>query len=305
MAQTKSIEKQEQYPTLYVEVLGMKGSGWIQDGTENTANPIEISWAERTGIPNTGFRRRKTADGKAYNEPIRHIKNCPLISVKEQNEQNIQPSPDPSVDHIFIEKGFGVFVRDPENEGTYDYIEQVFYNQSNPERSKRATALYRIIKIEEKNEADIEDEMAAADAIKFVGELFDKRGKSYIYKENTIDAICQLLQVFAETYSGKILALQKLARLNPKMFLDKVVRFQQTTMTEVSHALELNLIQFKDNSVQYKNKDKVIVSLGSEKMNHSRKIEAFADWLRTSDGHEAYMELKAELEAAQAKELSN
>lgn len=305
MAQTKSIEKKEEYRTLYVEAVGMKGSGWIQDGTENTNNPIEISWAERTGIPTTGFRRVKDAQGKWYNEPIRHIKNCPLISVREQNEHNIQPSPDPSVDHLFLEKGFAVIVRDPENEGTFDYLEQVFYNGSNPERSKRATALYRIIKMDEKNEADIEDEMVSADALKQIGEWFEKRGKVYVYKENVIDGVCQLFQIFAETYSGKILALQKLAKLNPRMFLEKVVKFQQTTLTEVSHALELNLIHFKDNSAQYVGKDKIIVSLGSEKMKQDQKIEALANWLRTSDGHEAYMELQAELEAAKEKELSN
>ena len=42
-----------------------------------------------------------------------------------------------------------------------------------------------------------------------------------------------------------------------------------------------------------------------ERLGKFEKMERFADWLRTSDGHEAYMELKAEIDAAKNKLLKN
>ncbi len=307
-------QKEDKPEVLYIEAVGMQGSGWIQDDTIGTANPIEIAWPGRFYIPKTGHRKAwKTevgADGKEkkvwFNEPIRHIRNSPMISEAEQKLHGITPSPDPSEDIIFLEKGCGFFVREGGSIGTFDFLNEAYYNESNVERAASATALYRVIKIEEKNENDLESEMMAADAIKFVGTLYEKKNKGkYVYNEQAIDSICQLLSIFAETYSGKVIAIQTIAKQRPEWFLDKVMKFQQTTLTEVSHALELNVIAFEKNSVQYKEKDKVIVSLGSGTLTHDKKMEAFANWLRTTEGHEAYMELKAEVEVAKEKALTN
>jgi len=297
--------KKEQPEVMYIEAVGLQGSGWIQDDTRGTANPIELAGPSKLGIPKTGKRKVKREDGSWYNEDIRHIKDCPFISVAEQKQHGIEPSPDPSADAIFLEKGYGVFVREGGAEGTFDYLKEAYYNESNPERVARATALYRVLKMDEKNEQDIENEMMKADAIKYVGTLYEKRGKVYVYNENKIDGICSLMAIFAESYSGKVTAIQRIAQQRPEWFLDKVSRFEQTTLTEVSHALELNVIGFKVNSVEYKAKDKIICTLGNEKLSNDEKIERFADWLRTSDGHEAYMELKAEIDAAKNKLLQN
>ena len=301
----KTTVKEEKPEMLYIEALGMRGSGWIQDGTENTANPIELAWPEKFGIPVTGKRKVFKEDGGWYLEDIRHIKSCPIIGVPEQKQKGIEPSPMPWEDALTLDKGFGIFVREGEMTGTFDYIKEATYNVSNPDRVATATGLYRVIKMEKKNEADIENEMVQADAIKFVGTLYEKKGKSYVYNEQAIDAVCSLLSIFAETYSGRVIAIQQAAKQNPSWFLDKVVKFQQTTLTEVLHALELNVIEFSGNNVQYKTKDKLIVSLGSDKLSRDQKIENFGNWLRTSDGHEDYMELKAEIEMAKEKELTN
>lgn len=299
----KSTQKEE-YEVLFIEAVGLTGSGWIQDDTRGTANPIEIAWPSQFGIPKTGKRRIKV-NGKDVFEDIRHIKGCPTISVAEQKAQGIEPSADSTEDVLFLEKGYGHIVREPGMEGTFDYYKDSFYNESNPDRSVKATALYRILKMDEKNEQNLEQEMMKADATKFVGTLYEKRGKVYVYNENKIDGICTIMAIFAETYSGKVTAIQRIAQQRPEWFLDKVYRFEQTTLTEVSHAVELNLIAFKGNAVEYKEKDKIICTLGNEKLKHDEKMEKFADWLRTSDGHEAYMELKAELEAAQNKLLNS
>ncbi len=295
----------EEYEVMYLEAVGMTGSGWVQDDTIGTANPIEIAWPSQFGIPKTGKRKIKDSNGKWIFEDIRHIKGCPLISLAEQKAHGIEPSPDATEDAIFLEKGHGYFVKEPGMEGTFDYLKESFYNETNPDRSVKATALYRILKMDEKNEQNLEEEMMKADATKFVGSLYEKRGKVYVYNENKIDSICQLLAIFAETPSGKVTAIQRIAQQRPEWFLDKVMRFEQTTLTEVSHALEMNIILFKGNAVQYREKDKLICTMGNDKLSQDQKMEKFADWLRTSDGHEAYMELKAELEAAQNKLLQN
>lgn len=294
------MSKQEKSRVLFVEAVGLQGSGWIQDGTEGTANPIEIAWPTRLYIPRTGFRKVKDENGKWHNEAIRHIRNCPFIDVAEQKAHGIEPSPDPSEDIIFLEKGYGHFVEEADAVGTVKYLEESYYNETNPERVATATAIYRVLKMDEKNEEDIDAAMMSADAVKFVGTLYERIGKGgYKYNETAIDGICQLLQIFAETYSGRVQAILLIAKQRPHWFLDKVMRFHQTTLTEVYHSLELNVIQFKGNSVEYVGKDKIVCTLGSEKLKHDQKMSKLADWLRTQDGHEAYMELKAEIEAAQ------
>lgn len=300
----KSVDK-EKYEVMYIEAVGMTGSGWIQDDTRGTANPIEIGWPSQFGIPRTGKRMVKGEKGKWAYEDIRHIKGCPIISLNEQKARGIEPSADPTADALFLEKGCGYFVKEPGMEGTFDYLKDAFYNESNPDRSTKATALYRLIKMEEKNEAEMEVTMLRADATKYVGTLYEKKGKVYFYNENKIDGICQLLSIFAESPSGKVTAIQRIANQRPEWFLDKVQRFEQTTLTEVAHAFEMNLLGVKGNAIVYKDKDKIVCTLGNEQMTHDVKMERFADWLRTNDGHEAYMELKAELEAAKNKLLQN
>jgi len=299
-------------PMIFLELVDQNGSGFIQDGTRNTANPVELRAPNIRIIPNEGYRRGKRIDivnGKEvetrFNEKIRFIKNEDIIVLSEQRRLGIERNGLAREDKIVIEKGYATVVREGSTVGLYDYLVDSYYNESNIDRSEKATALYRIVRLDDKAESFNEDELLQADAIKYVGSLYQRVGKNqYQYNEDKITAICELLSIYAETMATRIQALMNHAKQRPEWFLNKVTKLEQTTVTEITHALELNVIRIKGSVVEYANKNKVIKTW-AEKLTKDQVISRFADWLRTQEGHEAYMELKAEIDVAQTKSLNS
>jgi hypothetical protein len=288
---------------LFLELCGLQNSGFIQDGTENTMTPIQLRAPAVCYIPAMGYRKKKLEDGGYENEAIRWIKNCPYISVSEQKDKGFFPNPQEDI--IMIEKGYATIVKNGETKALSQYLTEVYFNESNPDRVETATKLFRLIKTDEIREKYNDDEFTVAEAVNYVGQLKIKQGKSTRYNEERIDGICSLINVYADGYPDKLYAILEVAKKRPEWFLTTVGKFEQTTITEVSHALELNVIKFSGNTIEYCNKDKVILALGGGRYTHESKIERLADFLRTQEGHEAYMELKAELEAAQELALKN
>lgn len=303
----------EKPPMLFIELVDQGNSGFIQDDTINTNTPIQLRAPSVRFIPNTGYRRGKrevVKNGKTkierFNEAIRYIKNEEIIVLADQKRLGIEPSPLHREDKIAIEKGFAVIVREGATIGLYDYILEAYYNDSNPDRSDRATPLYKIVELDKQAERINEDELIAADAVKFVGSLYEKMGKNvYRYNEDKIGAICEMLAIVAHTPATRIQALMSLAKQRPEWFMDRVTLLEQTTLTEVAHALELNVIRFNANVAEYVTSDKILRALGPGKMSHDVKMGKLADWLRTSEGHEAYMQLKAEIEIAKTNALNS
>ncbi len=304
--------KEDKTPVIFLELVDMKDSGFIKDGTENTPNEEQLKAPAIRWIPNRGYRAKKveeTINGKKvitkYNEEIRFIRNQPELSVKRQKELGIEPLNNGKGDKIMIPKGYATIAREGTDISLYDYLKDVFYNESNPDRSERADKIFRIIEKDKQAEATIEDEMMLADAMAYVGTLYQRKGKDqYLYNENKISGLCEVFQVFGETNAVKITSLITVAKLRPEWFMNKVSKWEQTTNTEVAHALQLNVIRFEKNAAVYVEKDKVIKSLGVDNIKQEEKIERLSDWLRTSDGNEAYTELRAEIEAAKEKSLS-
>jgi hypothetical protein len=296
----------EKPPMVFIELVDQGNSGFIQDDTIGTPTPMQLRAPGIRFIPNEGYRRGKKVDvinGKekevSFNEKIRYIKNEVIISLAEQRRLGIEPSPLAREDKIPIEKGYATIVREGATIGLYDFIVEAYYNESNPHRSEKATAIYRVLKLDERAEQINEDELIAADAIKYVGTLYNKVGKNqYQYNEERINGICEFLGIFAETNATRIQALMSLAKQRPAWFVEKVTKFEQTTITEVTHALELNVIRFNGNIAEYVSKEKILKNLGAGKHSHDQKIGKVADYLRTAEGHEAYMELKAEIQVA-------
>lgn len=298
---------------IFIELVDQGNSGFIQDDTANSATPVQLRAPGIRFIPNEGFRRgikTESVNGKEkevrFNERIRFISNEDIIVLSEQKRLGIEPSPLAREDKIPIEKGYATVVREGSSKGLYDYLTQVYYNENAPGRSERATVIFRIVELDKEAEKINEDELIAADAVKFVGALYEKVGKNnYRYNVDKIAAICEMLAIVAQTDATRIQALMSLAKQRPEWFMKLVTKLEQTTITEVTHALELNIIRFNENVAEYVAKDKVIKALGSGKPSRDQKISRLADFLRTADGHEAYMELKAEIAAAQDNSLKN
>ena len=238
-------------PVMFIELVDRKGSGFIQDGTENTKNPIELNSPSQKYIANQGWRKAtKVVDGKSvsYNERIRYIRNEREISVEKQKLFGIEPSALPKEDKIVITGGEAVIARVRGNEGLFDFFKDSFYNESNPDRSPKATAVYRVVEKDKEAEEDIEDDIALADALNYLNALSQKVGeKSYRYNEEKIDGLCQLFTVFADTPATKLRSLIVFAKTTPLKFMQAVTKWEQITQTEITHALQLNVIKFDGN----------------------------------------------------------
>jgi hypothetical protein len=287
----------------FFRLTDRKGSGFIQDGTENTSNPIELRNPKVRYIPNEGYRMGTKVDPKTgktirFHEKIRFIRGIPEISVEQQKLMGVEPNRQTKEDKIIITDGEAIVARDPGNEGLFDYLSQVFYNKS-AERSPKATEIFETVEPDKEAEQDNEFDHALADALIYLKPLSKKVGDGlYRYNEEKIDGLCSLFNVFAETHATRLTALTKFAKTVPLKFMQAVTLWEQITETEITHALKLSVIKFDKNVAVYVNSEKVIKSLGTEKLSNDEKVSVLADWLRTSDGYEAYNELKAHIELA-------
>jgi len=307
----KDFELEEKPKVIFIELVDQQDSGFIQEDTQGLPTQVQLRAPTVRFIPNEGRRRGVKVDDKGkkiyYNEAIRYIKNETIISKDEQKRLGIEPSPEKREDLIPIEKGYATIVREGAAVGLFDYIMDVFYNEDNHlKHPNKATKIFRVLEVDKQAEEINEQEMIAADALTYIATLYDKLGKNqYKYKEDKINAICELFAIVAETMPTKTYAIIQFAKKFPREFLVKVQKLEQTAITEVIHGLELSVIRFEKNMAEYVSKDKVIKSLGTGTYSKDKQIEMLADYFRTPDGNTAYTEFRAELEAAKEKALKN
>lgn len=301
----------EQVPTMYIEVVTTGESGYVRDDTAGTAHEEVINCAEVTFLPNTGKMAKEILDtegngtGKfeAGNVNIRYIKDCPTIILEEQKKLGWEKNPISTNDAIVIKKGKS-FIKREGDVALFDYLQKVFYNLKAPNRPRSAKALFTVVEIEKNISTINEGDFMQAEAVSFVRTLVLKTGNNYKYKENKIDNILTALSLFGgDSYSEKIRVLTDHAKKHPKEFLDITSKLENITATEISHALELNVIRFEGNTVEYVDGKKVLASIPLEAKSVSKKIEALTELLQTPEYAQAYTELKAKLEIAKENSL--
>lgn len=291
-------------PVMYLELLEKRNSGFVKNGTDGTAFHEELNCPNLRWIPNSGFKSVKEKHGEseviAFKE-IRWIKNCSSIDKDEQDRRNVKPNR--IEDKIPFEKGFATVVREGSTISLYDYLNDVFYNKDSENRPETADAIYRVMQLDKQAEEIDESDIKMADAIKLVASLRTQVGtkdKSYKYNEERLEAMCTICNVYADSPATKFHALMSLAKARSEWFLDLIVRFEQTILTEVTHAAELEVIRFDGNTALYKDEDKVIKNLGTGNLAKDTKIEKLSDFLKTKEGNSHLTELRAKIEVAKA-----
>lgn len=289
-------------PVMYLELIEKRNSGFVKNGTEGTAFHEELNCPTIRWIPNSGFRavteKHGDADVIAFKE-VRWIKNCSTIDKDEQDRRNIKTNR--IEDKIPFEKGFATVVREGSTISLYDYLKDVFYSKDSENRPETADAIYRVMQVDKQAEEIDESDIEMADAIKLVASLRTQVGtkeKSYKYNEERLEAMCAICNVYADSTATKFHALMSLAKARSKWFVDLIVKFEQTILTEVIHAVELEVIRFDGNTALYKDGDNVIKNLGSGNLAKDTKIEKLSDFLKTKEGNPHLTELRAKIEVA-------
>lgn len=289
-------EKKPPAPVMYIELCDKRNSGFVKNGTEGTPFHDELNCPNMTWLPNSGFKGIKDGDTETIIfKEIRWIKNCNTIDKEEQDRRNVKPNP--YEDKIPVEKGFATVVRDGSTISLYDYLTSVFYSENAEFRPETLSPLYRIVQLDKKAEEIDESDIEMADAIMLVGSMRTQTGKdkTYKYNEDRLNSICEICAVHADTTATKFHALMSLAKAKSRWFLDLVVKFEQTIITEVTHALELDVVKFDGNTAIYVEDEKVIHGLGTGNLGRETKIERLSDYLKTREGSEALTELRAKI----------
>jgi hypothetical protein len=293
-------------PVIFLELCDKRSSGFVKIGTEGTSYQEELNCANTLWLPNSGFRAKemKGPDGKPYIgfEEVRWIKHCDTIIKQEQDARGFKPNR--TEDKIPFEKGHAIVVREGATASLYDYLKDVFWNEDSPNRPVTADAVYRIQQLDKKAEELNENEIEIADAIAMVASLRTKAGeKEYKYNEQRIDLFCEICQVYADSPSQKLYALMQLAKAKPRWFLDMVVTFEQTIVTEITQALELRIIRFDGNTALYDEGDKVLKPLGFGNLGHDKKVTLLAEYLGSKEGAQDLTELRTKLDIAKKNAL--
>ena len=289
-------------PLMYLELIEKRNSGFVKNGTDGTAFHEELNCPNIRWIPNSGFKAVEEDHNGTKTivfKEIRWIKHCSIIDKDEQDRRNIKPNR--IEDKIPFEKGFATIAREGSTISLYDYLEDVFYSKDSKNRPETADAIYRVMQLDKQAEEIDESDIEMADAIKLVASLrtqVSKSDKSYKYNEERLNAICTVCAVYADSPATKFHALMSLAKARSKWFLDLVVRFEQTILTEVTHAVELEVIRFDGNTALYKDEEKVIKNLGTGNLSKDTKIEKLSDFLKTTEGNSHLTELRAKIEVA-------
>jgi len=290
---------EQKYPTIFLELVEKRNSGFVKNGTEGTSFHEELNCPNISWIPSSGFKaieEEQNGSKVTVFKEIRWIKNCNIIDKEEQERRNIKPNH--KEDKIPFEKGFATVVRNGSTISLYDYLVDVFFNEGSALRPETADAIYRVMQIDKKAEEIDESDIVMADAIKLVASmraLIDKKEKTYRYNEERINAICELCAVYADSVATRFHALMSLAKSRSKWFMDLVEKFEQTIITETTHAVELKVVRFDGNTALYTDGEKVIKNLGTGNLSLDTKIERLADFLKTREGNEHLTELRAKV----------
>lgn len=292
--------------TIILEWINQRDSGYRRDDMKGSPLEGRITCGSQCGIPNTGKMAKKIIeDGKEkiVYVPIRYIKGCDEIEISEQKKRGYEPNAIKTEDKIYLTKG-AALVKDEGDRAFFKYLSNVFYNEDAPMRSKRAVALFRIAKKEEKLSADNELDFAMGKALGYVESLVSKKGKESIYNEAKIDSVLSILGKFGGTStSEKIRVLTHEAKTKPVLFLQTVTKLDDLVTTEIAHALELDVIHFVKNTAEYVEDKEVLAHLGDEKLKQSDKIVKLSEILRLPEYEGQYNKFKIKLEIAQENSL--
>lgn len=285
---------------LFLEVYDQQDSGFVMDGTERTPYEQRLNKTTVTWVPCEGTEVFLDEEGVKRSRRIRHISGCESIYPAEQEKLGFFPNR--QADKLPIDNGFITVRKETKTVGTFNYFKAATYWFDNPLRPDTATPIYKEIKVNENAVSLIdEDEVQTHAKLKVYALRISRGERKYEYNTDKINSYCNLLNVFAETPEQQIVLIMDKAIKNPKQFLDTIEKAEQTVITEITHALQLNVILFDKNTAMYAEESEVINTVGTGNMSQDRKIEALGSWLQTPEGNTSLTKLRTKLEIA--KEL--
>lgn len=320
------------YPDLAISISDQAPSGYFREDTIGSTNPIQKTVAQTVNVPTVGKGIRfvkvttdnegehreviernvamRMIEGKEEKwqeivpEPyeIRYILGCPSIDKQWQDEHGWKPSPDPHSDVIFIEEGFAE-IKYSENPAKYKYLSESVYLKDLPFRLEHILPIYTKVKENTKAVLDITAVMAESRAMDEWKKLVNEgKGGAVTFNTDKVNGYAILLNVQGETTVEKVRNLLEKLKKDPTGFLEKVIAYKEEAVTEVTHAIDLNLIKMEGNQAvfTFNNKRVLIGDLGAK----GTKVEKLAELLKSEEHKPLLVALKSQIELAKEKQLN-
>lgn len=325
------MKKQGVYPDLKISVYDQKESGYVREDTIGTKNEIKKMVADAFYIPNEGRGIRfvkirygnegeereiidrevaiKMIENKdeGYEEivaepyEIRYINGCPSIDREWQESHGWKPRPDPKSDEIMIENGYAE-IQYSVNPSKYKYLKESVWNKDLPFRLEHVKPLYYEVKENQKDVLDITRELAITEAMKEWEKLVVKTKEGISLNGEKINGLAVLLNVTGLNETEKLTAILTKLKSDPLGFIEKVNAFKEQIVTEITHAMQLELIKFEGNSAVFTfNHKKIDLGNLGGKQN---KIEKLAELLKTEDNKALLATLKSRIQVEKEKKLN-
>jgi hypothetical protein len=298
----KVVTSTKDIPVAFFEMTGQRPSGFVQEGTERSADPNQLTAPEILKIRSTSHYFKNTKNGLERVD-IRYILGVNTIVVAEQDAKKHLFNPRRDV--IILRKGMITVAREGNTTGLYDYLHKCSYNESNPERDTAVDIRFREVVPSKAEVDDNELLFAQAEAVNLVKALVTKNGEAYVYDEEKLNAYCTLWQVVADSPAAKINALIANAKLKPVEFIEKSKAYDQRFQMELVQAEELQLIKYGQTTVEYVQKSEVILSFTGAFLSKDVKRERLAAYFQSADGAIAYQRFLIELETIKGKRVNN
>lgn len=301
-AEVELLEGQEAEVGVFI-LVDSQDSGFIKKGTEKLPEPDQLRYPSVRKIMARSayakFERGKTGYSRV---PIRYINGVEEIHVDKQDKAGIYPNP--NADLIEIKNGQLVVSGQGETAGLLNFMRLNSHNITNTKRIPTAEAIFKEIFPEKEKELDLDQEFLVDKALSLVGTLvLGKNSKGgYLFDDLRLEAFSRIFNVVADSPAATIQALRANARLNPSKFLDLAKEFEDNTMADISHAVQLGLIQFGDTSVSYVGENKIIKTY-SKQLTDEYRVRHLSSYFQTAEGHGAYSEFKAKLAAVKNKSI--
>lgn len=283
--------------TAIFQLVDTGSSGFIQEGTEMLAEPVEKKYpTHRNVLRMSHYRDPKNPD---TNIKIRYVNGIDEINLDKQIAAGVVTNQ--RRDMITFKDGYIFVAREGKLKGLVDYLRKSSFCETNPNRDITENIIWREIFPEETQMNVNKKSIVRAKAVALISSLIHENGEdSFEYDMDRIDALCSLLGTTAETPATKVNVLIAKAEHDPEGFMRKVELFDKESLSEIAHAIELGVISVEDTSVSYVEGNKVLITYPS-RLSKEQIYQRLAGYFQSYEGANDYREFKVHLNHAKEK----
>lgn len=306
---TETVNETKQAPSkeaqvLILELLDSKPSSYIMDGPgiddmdKIDSTPV-ISFPSLRKIRNTSRVKQVIKDDQGNEtfiyKKIRYINGCPFIEVERQDKENYKPNH--LADLLIFRNGSARATKEGDI-GKFLYLEACEYNIDAPNRPDDAEGVFKVISTEvdaqaEENQIDLENEAMEV----LLGLKRKVSEKEVKYNEDSLEFLCSVFKVpaFESGFKSEAwIALARIARSEPKRFLNSIANKRSLIEVDVFSAVQVTVVTIDEQRAFFTASSKLIMEFDKD-LNEEQKGQALVDFMTNPKNKNYYDQLRLDL----------